>query len=145
MATRHTEGGASASPDFAASDFTLDQCGVVRLPTAAPRRVEQTWNRRTREARKALPQFTGEHISADRRNALKDAAILQDVRPSEALSLALALFFSLDPEGQQRTREQLVKVGSPAHWGALAILLHRRTVGEQLNLYWALERLAGGD
>ena len=135
MATRQNRVRASALPEPATN--------VVRLPTAPRRQVQQNYNRAKFAARKLLPQFTGEHICPGRRRALKDAAIIQDVGPSAALSLALGLFFALDTEGQQRAREALVKAGDPRYFPAFAILLHRHTIGEQLDLQWALDRLAG--
>lgn len=144
MATRRTEGGASAPPVFEPSDFTLKEAGVVRLPTAAPRKVEQTWNRRTRQGRKALPQFTGEHISQQRRNALKDAKILLEMdSASAAICLALAIFDSMAPAAKARIRSKIIERGRGRDFGPLAVLLEPRNFGQQWDLQWALERVAG--
>lgn len=140
MPRRATKGAASAASTLTARE----ESNVVRLPTAAPRMVHQRWNKDTREARKALRRFPGEYISHERRNALKDAAILRDMdRTGVAMALALATFDAMPADTKQRIRKAIIERGKANDFGPLAVLLEQRNFGQQWDLLWAMDRLAG--
>ena len=139
MATRKDQGGATAPSN------------VTRLPTAAPRKVQQNHNRASHAARTALQEQQGrrfEHIGPQRREALKKAAILREVEQTPALRIAAALFKALDADTQLRVLAELAPSaarGSGPAVQAIAVLHAdtRATVGEQLDLDWAFRRLGG--
>lgn len=77
---------------------------VVRLPTAPRRMVQQKYNRASREARRALPQFTGEYLPPFFRNALEQAELIRSADGKTALRWCAAMFLAMDEGAQAKVR-----------------------------------------
>lgn len=126
----------------------LNASNVVCLPTAAPRQIKQPCNKGGRAARQALREeqpWPGEYIEPRRRRALRHADKLAALKPTPALAIAAALVAVLDEKTRLRVIGKVAASGSPAAAEALAFLqTEELTVGEQLDLSWALERLRSG-
>lgn len=127
---------------------------VVRLPTAARRKVQQFQNRDTRAARKALRDAAPwpgsyEHgpMRAQRMEAERMAAILMGIEPTPAMLIVHALLAVLTDEQRHRVAEQLaggVIAGRKAHIEALTLVqAARMNVGQQHDLYRAVDKLRG--
>lgn len=123
---------------------------VVRLPTAAHRKVQQKCNRWSRAARKELREaqpWPGEFIDPRRRLALRKAETLVRVERTPALALALAMFAELDDETRLRVVGQLARGGATEEVRQAIALTEAvgLTWSEQWDLIWAMERLQGRD
>lgn len=121
---------------------------VVRLPTAAPRKVRQGCNRWTRAARAALREerpWPGEFIHHQRRAALRKAETLVDIKRTPALVLALAIFTELDEDMRLRVIGRMAAGGDvPSVRQAIELAFTTRaTFGEKWDLMWAMDRLQG--
>ena len=116
---------------------------VVRLPTAARRKVQQRYNRHFREAaREMRKEWPGEYISPHVREKLPEAAALLQLERTPELLLVLAIFQALSPEQQQQVRadcEMMKYTGAAARAANAAIQI--RTIGESFDLHAAMERL----
>lgn len=113
---------------------------VVRLPTAAKRKVRQRWNGVTRGERKRLPQFTGEYILPCVRAAIPMAKALREVRKSATAEMELlaAICLTLDDEARARVARMLTigaDEGQRSSIQALAVLrASKMTYGEVTDL-----------
>jgi hypothetical protein len=121
---------------------------VVRLPTAARRKVQQHMNAGARAARKVLREETpwpGEFIFAGEREAMKTAELLADLNPSAELQLLTAICAALDDTARAKVIETLAPgaaAGRRAAKQALAILrTTRMTYGEMNDFDNAWRRL----
>lgn len=128
------------------SALALKAPNVVCLPTAAPRQVRQPCNKAGRAARQKLREaqpWPGEYILPSRRAALRTAEKVVDAGSSATgLTIALALADMLDDELRVRLIGKIAASGSPAASAAIAMIdCQRITVGERIDLEWALERL----
>lgn len=113
---------------------------VVRLPTAAPRKVD---NRRfaeqrqaARAARKGSP-FEGRFIHGGIRPYLETANDYYDCAPSPELALALAIFKTLPLADQSAIMAGLAcqaDRGSPAHRKARSVIRVERTLANDERL-----------
>lgn len=147
MASTNHKGSASALPAFDLA-ATVGQ-KVVRLPTAARRKVKQNYNRQTRE--KTLPmrqQWPGRYIFPTIREKMKQAELIDSVKPSAALSLAMAIFMALDEDHRAAIESVLwvgAELGRHSHAQAHALLPKVTTVGKQADLNAALRIIRGED
>lgn len=123
---------------------------VVRLPTAARRKVQQPCNAAGRAARKALKEacpWPGEYIYPTERAAMKTAEVLLEMHATPELKLLTALCAALDEAQRTKVLEVLaprVVVGRRTAQQALAVLrTTNMTVGESLDLSNAMRRLGG--
>jgi hypothetical protein len=121
---------------------------VVRLPTAARRKVHQHCNAASRAARKALRDeapWPGEFIFPSERAAMKTAELLADLKPSAELQLLTAICAALDDTARAKVIETLapsVAAGRQTAEQALAILrTTRMTYGEMNDFDNAWRRL----
>ena len=122
---------------------------VVRLPTAAARKVQQPWNRARFAAREQLSQFPRDHYRTPaERRALERAAIIKQIEPSAALAIATALFRQLDDLAQLevlgRCGISAATSGKPCVAQAVEWLdAHRRgrKCGDTTMLLWALDKV----
>ena len=121
---------------------------VVVLPTSAPRQVRQPTGRVGWEQRGAFRRensFPREYIEPRRREALKRAAIVREIEQTPALLIATAIYAVMTPEDRRKVVEHLANgaaAGRTAHVQAVAALRAMTgTVGEQMDMQWALERL----
>lgn len=118
---------------------------VVRLPTAAPRMVDNyrfaEQRRAGRAARESSP-FADRYIHPHVRAKLPDAAALLLVERTPELLLAIALFETLDEEKRRQVRAQceMLKYTGPSARGAAA-LIQIRTIGDSVNLDAAMSLL----
>jgi len=122
---------------------------VVVLPTAAPRQVRQPTGRVGWEQRGAFRRenaFPREYIDPRRREALKLAKIVREIEQTPALLIATAIYAVMTPENRVKVVEHLASgaaAGLTAHVQAVAALRAMTgTVGEQMDMQWALERLS---
>lgn len=123
---------------------------VVRLPTAARRKVRQPCNAAGRAARQALREaspWPGEYIFPTERAAMKTAEALLEVDATPELELLTALCAALNEDQRAKVLEVLaprVAVGRRPAQQALAVLrTTNMTVGERLDLHNAMRRLGG--
>lgn len=127
----------------------FDSTNVVRLPTAAPRRVQQPCNKAGRAARDALREadpWPREYVSPGRRVALQRAEELSSVQQTPALALALAMFAEMDEDARLRVIGRVAGSGSTAARQAIALVrAETATFGEKWDLMWAIERLQGAE
>jgi len=92
---------------------------VTRLPTAAPRKVNQRWNRETRAAREKLQSETpwkGEGLSPIDRRIRQQAKDILAIKKTPAFFIATAILDSLDRDTQDRILTKLlagVGAGAP--------------------------------
>ena len=126
----------------------FDSTNVLRLPTAASRKVQQPCNRWGRAARKELREATpwpGEYIHHQRRAAMRKAEILISIERTPALVLALAIFAELDQDTRLRVIGQMAKGGASGEVCQAIELTSTvgTTFGEQWDLMWAMDRLRG--
>ncbi len=148
MATKPQQGSASALPTFDPA-ATVGQ-KVVRLPTASRRKVEQRWNRDTREVAFALrDQWPGQYIPGHVREKLEQAKLIDTVEASPALALAMALFQSL-PEAERRRVMMVIECGAAFErpcFAQVSALLRRdgMTIGDLCSLDAALRIIRGED
>jgi hypothetical protein len=120
---------------------------VVRLPTAAPRKVSQHHNRNTRALKLSLPQFPGKYISPGVRAMLPVASALEDLRHTPELELLIAMCTALGDDARFRIevflREQIL-VGNRAASQALAGLRKAHmSIRESYDLWNAMDHLEG--
>jgi hypothetical protein len=113
---------------------------VVRLPTAARRKVQQPMNAAGRAARKAFRDeapWPGKLIFPGQRQAMKLAEAIADLEPSAELELLIAVCSALDDATRLRVIELLAPravLGRKTAEQALAILrTTRMTVGEAVD------------
>ena len=123
---------------------------VVRLPTAPRRMVRQPCNKWSRAVRKKLreeQQWPGEYIHPQRRAALRKAQTLVGIERTPGLVLALAIFAELGDDTQSRVIGRMAKEGACKEVRQAIELAQTvgDTVGEQLDLMWAIDRLRSGD
>jgi len=118
---------------------------VVRLPSAARRKVEQRWNKHTRPvAFEMRRQWPGKYINHTIREKLPDAAALLLIDRSPELLLSIAIFEALDEERRSQVRaylEMLKHTGDSARGAAAIVQL--RTIGDQVSLDAAMKLLRG--
>lgn len=118
---------------------------VIRLPTAARRKVQQGCNRWTRAAREELREaqpWPGEYLPPGQRKAMPLAEILLHVEHSPELSLALAIAAELDEDTRLRVIGRIAKNGSPFAREAIALVrAETATIGEKWDLLAAMERV----
>lgn len=131
MTALATKGGASAPSN------------VVRLPSAAPRQVQQRRNRFTRAVAAELrAQWPGEYIHPGIRAKLPDAAALLCVERTPELLLVVAMFETMSEEQRAQVRAYFepLKHCNVAARGA-SVLIQLRTIGDQVNLDAAMQLL----
>lgn len=120
---------------------------VVRLPTAAKRRPPSNFrNRACREAVRQLPQFTGEYLYANQREALKWAEAFQRFESTPELRLAVAMARTLTDEQRAAAKATLAREAETSHAAQSALVALATldmTYGESADLAWALDRLSG--
>jgi len=119
-------------------DYDEPACNVVRLPTAAPRKVD---NNRFKEQRRAASvarehsPFHERYVQPCVRAAMPDARLINDVVLSPALLIAEALLAHADPEMRAKIVAHLAPgavVGSEAHQQAVAIIRrHKQCLGDK--------------
>lgn len=128
-----------------------NSANVVRLPTAAPRKVE---NNRFKEQRRAASALRNENAFADRyidpcvRAALPDARLFNEITLTPGLLIASTLLDLIDPE----IRDQLVKrlslgaaVGRKPHQQALMLIRRQRQcLGDEFAFRAALHIVEEG-
>lgn len=127
------------------ADLTLRaksaQSNVVRLPSAARRKVKQNQNRAAMEARAALPRFPIERFEFPTvRSAIPVArellAMGSNMTPE--LELLTALLATLDGDTRQKMKEHLfqgILAGRPTAYQAMALIQGTKlTYGEQKDL-----------
>lgn len=119
---------------------------VVRLPTAAPRKVKQNQNRAAMKARAALPRFPIERFQYPSvRAAVPVARELLAMRPNMTpeLELMTALLDALDDETREKIRRHLIPAVVAERRSALqamALLKSTKlTNGEFNDLYRAFD------
>ena len=100
---------------------------VVRLSTAAPRKVQQRWNKHTRAMRQELPQFPQDRsrfaFFPQMHEAMKEARLILDCEPTAAIRLAMSLFLAADDRTKRRVEMFLaLQAGSEAAKQALAMV-----------------------
>ena len=105
---------------------TCATTNVVRLPTAAPRRVQQRYNRHLRDYRAANP-WPGEYIEPSRREADRR---FQGISRTPELLIVLALLKALPPEAQLKAKDTVhstfFHIGDEASRAASAIVAELR-------------------
>ena len=123
---------------------------VVRLPTAAPRQVQQNCNRAGREARAALRKacpWPGEHLHPGQRNALRKVAELRRIEQTPALMIVQAMYALMEPEKRTELIAALAPsavAGSKPHADAIKVLsAATMTYGEMNDFHFAMRRLDG--
>lgn len=118
---------------------------VVRLPTAAPRKINNNRFREQRRAASALRKesaFTDRYIDPCVRAALPDARLFNEITLTPGLLIASTLLDLIEPE----IRDQLVKrlsigaaVGRKPHQQALMLIRRQRQcVGDEYAFRAAL-------
>lgn len=143
---------------MAGSKIQADSAGatnVVRLPTAAPRKVKQRRNKATREARSHLPKFPDDRTIFARwpwmRDALDKARLIAQVKPTPELVIISAMFRALPELERLKVQAVVAQMGLNAPEAALPAVewLHFTggmiTYGERQNIHAALEMLASGE
>lgn len=125
---------------------TNGQSNVVRLPTAAPRKVKQNYGRAAIKARAALPHFPIERFEYPSvRSAIPVARELLAMRPNMTpeLELMTALLNALDDETREKIRQHLIPAVVAERRSALqamALLKSTKlTNGEFNDLYRAFD------
>lgn len=124
---------------------------VVCLPTAAPRQVQQHYNRAASAARRAAREQQGvkfPHRCPVDRVADKRAAVLVDVKPTPALILVQAILAELDQETRLKIIGQLAAHGAQSTPSRQAFEIASATMlnfGDQWALFNALDRTRGKD
>ncbi|KRA80307.1 hypothetical protein [Altererythrobacter sp. Root672] len=116
---------------------------VVRLPTAARRKVQQRYNKHFRAIVPEMrAQWPGEYIDPGVRAKMPDAAALLLVERSPELLLAIAMFETLTEEQRTsvRNRCEMLKYTGASARGAAA-LIQIRTIGDSVNLDAAMKLL----
>jgi hypothetical protein len=94
-----------ASSNMGARPPELKTATVVRLPTAAPRKVRQHWNRRTGELRKQLPQFpSARALWPEQRRAVESARLIRDMGRTPELVIATAIYRALGKMDRAKVR-----------------------------------------
>jgi hypothetical protein len=118
---------------------------VVRLPTAAARKVQQPKGRKLWAAQKELPQFTGEYLHHQSREALKTAEKILAAESSPALRMAVAIFRASDYLTQAKVMIALSAETKSEHAAQALAMLSTLTMtyGESASLEWAFKRLEG--
>lgn len=123
-----------------------DASNVVRLPTAARRKVQQRYNKQYRAAAAEMrAQWPGRYIPPHVRAQLPDAAALLLMERTPELLLAIAMFEALD-EGQRmqvRAQCEMLQHTGPAARGAAASI-RRRTIGDSVSLDFAMKLVKEG-
>lgn len=109
---------------------------VVRLPTAARRKVQQRYNKHFRaNVPEMRAQWPGKYIHPGVRAKLPDAAALLLMERTPELLLAMAMFQALTEEQRQSGRNdcEILKYTGPAARAAAATI-QIRTIGECVDL-----------
>lgn len=90
---------------------SVEQCNVVRLPTAASRKVKQPSAGRLHAAAKSFDRLAVQYVSPRRREAAREEIerreILKDVRRTPELAIVLALCRVLADEQVSEVRRLL--------------------------------------
>ena len=85
---------------------------VVRLPTAAPKKVRQCWSRTKAAERKALLRFPDNYKPhwqrVQEKRAAENAALMMDSGATTALLLAATIYNILDSKQRARVKGQLL-------------------------------------
>ena len=121
---------------------------VVRLPTAAPRKVRYCQTKAERAAKARLPQFPDRFIYSGVRAKAAQARALVELERTPELVIASALFQALDTT--QKMRTQIFAAAFAESGGGkracawLRILAGGRSVGEDSDLQTALELVKEG-
>ena len=129
---------------------------VMKLPTAAPRKVQQRWNKQTRAALKHCAPFPKARTYLARypwqRQALTVARgiKLMDSSGEAALMIATAMFKLLDPLDQIKVQAYCGMIGASGEPNAIAAvdwLTFAVTASDQerYNIKRALEALESGE
>lgn len=114
---------------------------VVRLPTAAPRKVRQCWSRTTKADREALLRLPVIHRTPEEREAERSAAIIGELEMTPELAMAFAMFQVMQPIDQIRAQGFLALMADSAgvraaieycHF-ATALPRHQRMINEALG------------
>lgn len=118
---------------------------VVPLPTAAPRRIENSRWKEQRQASgsaRAVSPFKDRYIAPQVRAKLPDAAALLLLDRSAELLLAIAIFEALEEPQKKRVRSQceMLKFTGPSARGA-AVVIQLRTIGDSVDLDAAMKVL----
>ncbi|BBC74403.1 conserved hypothetical protein [Altererythrobacter sp. B11] len=122
---------------------------VVRLPTAARRKVQQPCNAAARAARKAFREacpWPGEYLFPNERAAMKTAEVMRDMTATPELELLTAICSVLSEEQRAKVSESLAvrAIGRGTAQQALAVFrTTSMTVGERIDLSNAMRRLGG--
>lgn len=126
----------------------LKTAAVVRLPTAAPRKVRQHWNRKTGELRKQLPQFPATRaLWPDQRKALETARLIKQMSRSPELLIASAIFHAMDAMDRTKVRAFIAMLTLKDRENGLAALEWLRMLDGDgtKEVHHALERLESGE
>lgn len=128
-----------------------DGRNVIRLPTAAPRKVQRPSNRASRAAKRKLQEecpWPGEYLYPGQRKAMKTAELLMEVERTPELELLTAICSTLDDATREKVAAKLAlraAVGITSAEKAEAVFRSTRlTVGETLDLTNALQRMSKG-
>ncbi len=123
---------------------------VVKLPTAARRKVQQRWNKQTRAARTALPQFPGEFIFPGERRMMPIAETFVRLRTGVTLETELltAICWALDDDARAKAVGALATGAAGDRQTALDAMhilsaTGPMTVREQVSFTNAIDRLVG--
>ena len=123
---------------------------VIRLPTAAPRQVQQPRNRHTRAAARALREespFPERFMFPGQREAMKRAEVLSEIEQTPALLIAEALFALLDRGDQMKVIAHLAAGAAAGRkTSRQAVEVTRAQMlcfGDKMDLLRALEQLRG--
>lgn len=128
------------------SSQSAPETNVVRLPTAATRKVKQPCNKSAHAIRNEMrKEWPGEFIFPSEREAMKTASMLMDVHATPELELLMGICAALD-DGQRTTvLERLaprVAMGHRSAQQALALFrTTKMTVGESVDLTNAMRRM----
>ncbi|WCT76335.1 hypothetical protein [Novosphingobium humi] len=116
---------------------TTGQSNIIRLPTAAPRKVKQNLGRAAMKARAALPRFPIERFEYPSvRSAIPVARELLAMRPNMTpeLELMTALLNALDDDTREKIRQHLIP----------AVVADRRSALQAMALLKSTKLTTGG-
>ncbi|OQW44354.1 MAG: hypothetical protein A4S16_03440 [Proteobacteria bacterium SG_bin6] len=117
----------------------------MRLPTAAPRKVKQNYNRAARAEREKVDRLPVRFMYPSQREAVRKVEILSGVEPSAAIELLVAICAALDAEARARVRAHLIpgvlNKRKTAEQAMVIVDTCRPTFGEQIDLDFALRLL----
>ncbi len=132
-----------------ATKAALASPNVVALPTAAPRQVQQQYNRASRAARGALREacpWPGQYHHPQQREAMRKADIIRQMPVTPELLLVSMLLQTVPEDAFLKIVERLapsVAAGDQLSVQALTVLqCSRMTIGEQFDFLRAQQQLS---